>query len=221
MGVAAPVVAVVLMAAVVPWTAGLVHFAHALPDRVTDPDSRTDAIVVLTGGSDRVATGLRLLAENKADCVFISGVAPGVEVGQVMRLAGSPSRALEDRIEAGHGARDTEGNAEETAAWIHERGYRSLRLVTAAYHMPRSLLEFQALLPEVRVVPHPVFPEHVKQSVWWFRPGTAALIIGEYNKYLLTSIEHWALGGWASQQGTDRLRTGRGGDGQGPLRGNG
>ncbi len=176
----------------VPWSAGLVRFANAIPDSVADPVSRTDAIVVLTGGSDRLATGLRLLAENKAERMFISGVHPGVEVAKLIRLAGRPLTDLDRRVDAGHGALDTGGNAVETAAWMRERGYRSLRLVTGNYHMPRSLFEFRMALPEAEVIPNPVFPNHVQQASWWLRPGTAALIIGEYNKYLLASLEHWA-----------------------------
>jgi uncharacterized SAM-binding protein YcdF (DUF218 family) len=179
-----------LVIAGIPWGAGLVRFASAIPHEVSDPSTHTDAIVVLTGGSERLATGLQLLAENKAKRVFISGVHPAVDVGRVMKLAGRPKDELEARIDTGHGAQDTEGNAEETAAWMRRHGYRSLRLVTGSYHMPRSLLEFRVTLPEAVVIPHPVFPEHVKQSIWWSRPGTAALIISEYNKFLLSWLEH-------------------------------
>ena len=31
---------------------------------------------------------------------------------------------------------------------MHAEGFRSLRLVTAAYHMPRSRIEFHAALPD-------------------------------------------------------------------------
>jgi uncharacterized SAM-binding protein YcdF (DUF218 family) len=68
---------------------------------------------------------------------------------------------------------------------MREQGLGSLRLVTAAYHMPRSLLEFRRAMPEIEIVPHPVFPKHVKQRNWWRWPGSASLIISEYNKYLV------------------------------------
>jgi uncharacterized SAM-binding protein YcdF (DUF218 family) len=191
-GIAAIAAAAALLAAGVPWAAGLMRFAGSIPEAVDDTESGTDAIVVLTGGSERLATGLRLLAENKAKRVFVSGVFPGVDVSRLVRLAGRPVGDLDDRIETGHGARDTAGNAEETATWMRRHGYRSLRLVTGSYHMPRSMLEFRIAMPEATVIPHPVFPQHVKQQSWWVRPGTAALIIGEYNKYLLASVEHWA-----------------------------
>jgi uncharacterized SAM-binding protein YcdF (DUF218 family) len=190
--IAALIIAGLLAGGGASWGAGLVRFAREIPQAVIDPVSHTDAIVVLTGGSERLATGLQLLDENKAERVFISGVYPTVDVVHLVKLAGRSGGDLQSRIDAGHGAVDTEGNAAETAAWMRGHGYRSLRLVTGSYHMPRSLLEFRTALPEAEIVPHPVFPPRVKQTTWWLQPGTAALIIGEYNKYLLASLGHWA-----------------------------
>ena len=34
----------------------------------------------------------------------------------------------------------------------------------------------------------PVFAENVKQQQWWAWPGTASLVINEYNKYLVALI---------------------------------
>jgi uncharacterized SAM-binding protein YcdF (DUF218 family) len=183
-------VTAMLVVAAAAWGTGLLFFVGSMPSRVDDPDSVTDAIVILTGGSERLNTGLRLLAENKAKQVFVSGVHPTVDVDRLLQLGGRSEDSLQQRIDAGHGAQDTHGNAEETAAWMRARGYRSLRLVTGSYHMPRSLLEFRDALPEARIVPHPVFPDRVKQSSWWLRPGTALLIIGEYNKFLLAVLLH-------------------------------
>jgi uncharacterized SAM-binding protein YcdF (DUF218 family) len=177
------------------WVIGLARFAREIPDGVADSVTGTDAIVVLTGGSQRVMTGLRLLAENKAERVLISGVHPGVGVGELLRVAGSPLPSpLEARIDAGYGARDTAGNAAEAAGWMQARQFRSLRLVTGSYHMPRSILEFQCALPGTQVVPHPVFPDRVQKRAWWRYPGTAALIISEYNKFLLATLTHRLFG---------------------------
>lgn len=183
------VLAVLLVGA---WGYGLVRFAEAIPETVADADTSTDAIVVLTGGSERLSTGLQLLADNKAGKIFVSGVHESVDIAELLKTAGMPLEALEPRVETGHGAQDTAGNAVETAAWMRGHGYRSLRLVTASYHMPRSLLEFRFALPEATVIPHPVFPDHVKRERWWLWPGTTALIIGEYHKFLLAWLEHEA-----------------------------
>ena len=100
---------------------------------------------------------------------------------------------LASRVDIGT-AVDTIGNARETAEWMARQGFTSLRLVTAGYHMPRSLLEFRHALPDATLIPHPVFPEHVKQEDWWAWPGTASLIVGEYSKFLLAWLRHTTLG---------------------------
>ncbi len=167
------------------WLAGLLWFATGLPSSVAEPERVTDAIVVLTGGSGRVHRGLQLLAEKRAKKLFISGVYRGVDVQELLRISQRSPSDLECCIALGYEADSTRGNARETASWMREQGLRSLRLVTAAYHMPRSLLEFHRVLPGAEIVPHPVFPEHVKQRDWWRWPGSASLIVSEYSKYLV------------------------------------
>lgn len=177
----------------VAWLIGLIAFIRAIPETVEDTESRTDAIVVLTGGAERLATGLRLLEADKARAVLVSGVNPQVGVREVLRAVGEdglPTQALAGRIDAGHGARDTAGNAAETAAWMRQRGFHSLRLVTASYHMPRSRFEFAYALPEAKVIPHPVFPLSAEKEVWWRKPGILGLIIVEYNKLLVSALFH-------------------------------
>jgi uncharacterized SAM-binding protein YcdF (DUF218 family) len=177
--------ALVAAACLLAWLAGFIWFARAIPDEVTDPVSATDAIVVLTGGSLRVQSGLALLAEGKAKKLFVSGVNPGIDLAALLRAEHQPQDKVACCIVLGHAADNTYGNALETAAWMRQEGFSSLRLVTASYHMPRSLLEFSRALPGVRIIAHPVFPERVKQEHWWAWPGTAALIFAEYEKYLL------------------------------------
>ncbi len=182
--------AVAALIAAIAWTGGLFRFAAAIPAQVADPTPRTDAIVVLTGGSGRLAAGLALLSEDKAEKLFVSGVYRGVDVDKLLELSQRTPEELRCCVEIGHSAGNTAGNAAETAAWVIGQGYRSLRIVTASYHMPRTLLEFRRVLPDVVLIPHPVFPENVKQDRWWAWPGTASLIISEYNKILLAWSGH-------------------------------
>ncbi len=169
----------------VAWLAGLLWFATGLPSSVAEPERVTDAIVVLTGGSGRVHRGLQLLAEKRAKKLFISGVYRGVDVQELLRVSQRSPGDLECCVALGYKADSTRGNARETAAWMREQGLRSLRLVTAAYHMPRSLLEFRRVLPDAEIVIHPVFPAPVKQRDWWRWPDSASLIVSEYSKYLV------------------------------------
>lgn len=174
------------------WLCGLALFGDAIPRAVADPTTRTDAIVVLTGGSERLRTGVRLLAEDRAERLFVTGVHPAVDRDRLLALSGEASGdaapGLAARIDAGHAARDTPGNAEETRVWMRGRGYRSLRLVTSGYHMPRSLLEFGRALPGATVIPHPVFSARLDHDNWWQSPQTAMVVISEFNKYLLALL---------------------------------
>ena len=172
------------------WGAGLFAFAAAIPSVVADTTTRTEAIVVLTGGSGRLAEGLELLAGGKAGKLFVSGVYRGLDVAKLLELSKATPDEFECCVSIGHSADNTAGNAIETAAWLKGLGLRSLRLVTSGYHMPRALLEFHHVLGEAQLIPHAVFSDNVKQDRWWAWPGTSSLIVSEYNKYLLAWTRH-------------------------------
>lgn len=170
------------------WLLGLNTFAESIPKQIVDLETETDAIVVLTGGSGRLDEGVDLLTSGKGKMLFVSGVYDGIDVRFLLETVQRGGIVTENSVEIGN-ATDTIGNAAETADWVRDKGYTSLRLVTAAYHMPRSLLEFSAKLDNTRIVPHPVFPEHVKAD-WWRWPGSAVLVIKEYNKFMLAWLRH-------------------------------
>jgi len=172
------------------WLAGLFAFAEMIPRTPEDSNEPTDAIVVLTGGSLRMEEGLALLSRQMGKKLFVSGVHRGVEVKQLIDRSRRSPQEIDCCIVLGYTADHTAGNARETADWMRQQGYRSLRLVTASYHMPRSLAEFRQEMPNIKLIPHPVFPEHVKLDEWWRWPGTALLIVGEYNKYLVAVAFH-------------------------------
>jgi uncharacterized SAM-binding protein YcdF (DUF218 family) len=178
--------------AAVAWLAGLGMFVESIQTiEATSQDTSTDAIVVLTGGSERMSTGIELLNAHKGKKLFISGVHPGLTLDHIP--GNEPlSKDLRDCcVTLGHDAESTIGNASETRTWMEGEGYHSLTLVTANYHMPRSLLVFHAEMPQFEIVPHPVTPDSVKLDDWWQRPGTASLLITEYDKYLLAQLRQW------------------------------
>ena len=187
-------VGVPLFAAAIAWLLGLVLFAETIPTHPSDDRTEADAIVVLTGGSDRLKEGLQLLAQGEGKQLLISGVHANTDIPALLQTANlaadlQPSAAaIACCITVGYEAGDTTGNAQESARWMAERDLHSLRLVTADYHMPRSLLEFHAAMPDVKILPHPVFPETVKRDQWYLWPGTTSLIIREYHKYLLATL---------------------------------
>jgi len=170
------------------WSAGLFVFAGQMPGPPDDETSVTDAIIVLTGGSLRLNEGFRLLAEERAKKLFVSGVYRGVEVEELLAHWREGRAEVTCCVVLGHSADNTLGNAAETAVWMAEQGYSSLRLVTADYHMQRSLFEFRRAMPHITIIPHPVHPENIKRDGWWHYLGTSRLIAGEFNKYLVARL---------------------------------
>lgn len=185
---------IALFAGVV-WLIGLFWFVQQIPVTPSDDPMQTDAIVVLTGGKQRIDYGLKLLAEGKARRMFISGVGKGVELNELIRNSQSGSlfvHLINDQtvIALGHDATDTRGNAQETAEWLKREKYTSLRLVTANYHTPRSLLEFRMAMPDVAIIADAAQPEGFQRSNWWKDPLSRQLLLSEYHKFMISMGKH-------------------------------
>ena len=166
------------------WLGGLGLFVASSLAIGDDPSLSTDAIVVLTGGRLRLETGLQLFAAGTAKKLFVSGVNPRVDRDELLRALGPAAERASCCIALGHEAGNTLGNARESANWMHEEGYLSLRLVTSWYHMRRSLLEFGRAMPRIAIIGHPVFAHHLEPEHWWSWHGAPFLVISEYDKYL-------------------------------------
>lgn len=188
--VAASRAAILSGAILLPLVVGFIWFADNLPKPAFD-DTQTDAIVVLTGGSDRISTGIALLAAGRGKRLFVSGVHRGVEVAELLKLAHAGPAAppadpeLVSRIDLGHAAGDTVGNATETAEWMHANHFRTMRLVTADYHMRRALIEFRITAPDIEIWPNPVRPPSTGSGRWWRDKATFDLLVAEYGKYIV------------------------------------
>lgn len=171
------------------WLGGFLYFVASLPTAVEDPMSETDAIVVLTGGAERLNTGFELLRAGKAKKLLITGVDRTATQAAIQARSQIDPAMFACCVELGREAPDTVGNAIEAALWMRRSGFSSLRLVTASYHMPRSLLLFRSTLKDTEVIANPVFLEHVKTESWWRYPGTARLLAVEFVKYLVSLLQ--------------------------------
>jgi len=194
------------LATLVLWLGGLAYFVAGSLSIMSDPSIPTDAIVVLTGGRLRIETGLQLFAAGSAKKLFVSGVNQRVDRAELLRTLGPLGQRAACCIVLGHEADNTFGNARETANWMQEEGYGSLRLVTSWYHMRRGLLEFGRAMPEVRIIAYPVFTRHTDSERWWNWYDTLVLIVTEYDKYLWTWVRSalWTPGSGSSAEGARR-----------------
>jgi uncharacterized SAM-binding protein YcdF (DUF218 family) len=149
-----------------------------------DP-AAADAIIVLTGGQSRIDAALDLLKSRKGQRLLISGVNPAASRETLRAVTGSDKALFLCCVDIDHAARDTIGNAEESAKWLDEHAYDSVILVTNNYHMPRSLLEMQRLLRQnARLEPYPVVNSRLDGGGWIAKPDAMRVLFTEYVKYL-------------------------------------
>lgn len=164
--------------------AGFLAFSSLVNGNAAGTIRAADAIVVLTGGEARIPEAVKLLAQGKGRRLLISGVNPVTTRGELASLAPNSKRWFRCCIDVGQEARDTIGNAAETRAWVKKRGFKSLIVVTATYHMPRSLAELRRTLPDVDLIAYPVKPRNLHLEEWWAHQGSLQLLATEYMKFV-------------------------------------
>lgn len=163
---------------------GFACYVASLPTREIAISQSADGIVVLTGGSSRVADGMDLLAAERARRLLISGVRAGNGRVDLTRAMPEHHRLLTCCVDLGRFAVNTRGNAVEARRWANERGFRSLIVVTSNYHMPRAISEFSHAMPGVNLIPYPVVGDQWRSEPWWASGATARLLLTEYVKFL-------------------------------------
>jgi uncharacterized SAM-binding protein YcdF (DUF218 family) len=152
---------------------GYAAFAVLLPRPAGD--AQTDAVVVLTGGANRMERGLDLLNRGRAKRMLVSGVARTVRPAELAERYPGHDALFDCCIDLGREAVDTRSNAEEVSRWMAKNKLRSLRVVTTDWHMPRARFELSRRLGgDVDVIGDAV------ESNPSFRQ-----LFTEYNKYLL------------------------------------
>lgn len=158
---------------------------HAVP-----PETRADAIVVLTGGSGlRIAAGLDLLAESRGARMLISGANPDISPDEVVDRTGGNPALYDCCVDIGYQADSTLGNALETAAWAEDHAYDSLLVVTSDYHMPRALLHLRAKLTDIELIPVPV-TTRIDPSRTFSDPASFRGTLVEWAKWRVTGLGH-------------------------------
>jgi uncharacterized SAM-binding protein YcdF (DUF218 family) len=152
---------------------GYAAFAVMLPRAAGE--ERTDAVVVLTGGTGRLDRGFELIGAERAQRLLVSGVERTVRPQELAAAYDLPIALFDCCIDLGRESFDTRSNADEVARWMDENGFTSMRLVTNDWHMPRARYELRRRLPDTISI----LPDAVETS-----PSFRLLFL-EYNKYLL------------------------------------
>jgi uncharacterized SAM-binding protein YcdF (DUF218 family) len=151
----------------------------------SQPEPRiADGIAVLTGGVARIDEAMKLLAQQKAKRLLITGVNRTTSTEELKQHASQGDQLFSCCVDIDKEARNTIDNATETSQWVAQHHYTSIIVVTSNYHMPRALAELGRVMPGVTLIPYAVVENNVHLDRWWTYPGTTRLLISEYLKYL-------------------------------------
>lgn len=164
---------------------GFIAFAQHV-DRIQPPKNLpvADGIVVWTGkGGGRLQAGVDLLQTQKGERLLISGVHEDNGIAQISEVTGLIAELAECCLDLDYAAKDTIGNARETASWAKALDYDHIILVTSAYHMPRAKVEISAAAGRIRITPYPV--ERADTRKWYKSGDRTERLIQEYSKLLL------------------------------------
>jgi uncharacterized SAM-binding protein YcdF (DUF218 family) len=167
---------------------GFAGFIWLLPSQEIALDRNADGIVVLTGGTSRVADALELLGSGRGKRLLITGVNPGTTTADIARQTVDYGRLLNCCVDLDYSALNTLGNAVQARRWALDHDFKSLIVVTSAYHMPRALAELAHQLPDAALIPYPVVSDRLRIEPWWSNSETTKLVLSEYLKYLFAKV---------------------------------
>lgn len=158
------------------WLFGLVIFIFIMNQKEVY-NQNVDAIVILTGGSERLNEGFKIFNSSNAKRLIISGVGDGVKKSDFSKYFIKYS-INPDVVILGKTALDTVGNALEANIFMQTNDYKKMLVVTSIYHIPRSKVIFALENPNIEVVYHSVISNNYSSNTW----SSAAIVISEYNK---------------------------------------
>jgi uncharacterized SAM-binding protein YcdF (DUF218 family) len=191
----------VLGAGVILLLVGYILFARLLAVREPIGIAQADAIVALTGGSNRIGDAIDLLQTRHGKRLLISGVNEKTTREELARLHPAGRDMISCCVDLDYRARNTIGNAIEARRWARANNFGSMLVVTSNYHLPRTMLEFQHAMPGIRLTAHPVVNDMMAAERWWRDPGVARIVWIEYMKYLVA----WARSQIEGDPETSRL----------------
>jgi len=172
---------------------GFVSFIYLIKKNFSEEviiASNTKYIIVATGGSNRILKGLQLTQIENDRKMLITGVGKGIQKDDIAKaiLANEEQKqVLNCCVDLGLSALNTQGNAYESYRWLKHHNAQSSFLVTANYHMPRLVLEFERIAPEIKVNLVPVQPSNDPiQKI--YLPTNLILVTKEYLKFVIKKL---------------------------------
>ena len=152
-------------------------------------------IVILTGGTNRIKDGLKIIEgfrkENKNNYkILVSGTGTGFTKNSLKKKLGPNfnPKLIQCCIDLDSVSKNTFTNASETFKWAKKNDIKEFILITSNYHMPRAILEFENIMPNLKIYTYTITPDRHEIENWLSSYQTFGLVFTEYCKYIFANL---------------------------------
>ena len=152
-------------------------------------------IVILTGGANRIKDGLKIIenfknSKNINYKILVSGTGKGFTKNSLKKKLGPNfnTQLIQCCIDLDSVSKNTLTNASETFKWTSRNDIKEFILITSNYHMPRAILEFKNVMPNLKIYTFVITPKKHDIKNWLSSYQTFSLIFTEYCKFIISSL---------------------------------
>ena len=152
-------------------------------------------IVILTGGANRIKDGLKIIENFKNSKIInykilVSGTGMGFTKNSLKKKLGPNfnSQLIQCCIDLDDVSKNTLTNASETFKWTIRNNIKEFILITSNYHMPRAVLEFKNVMPNLEIYTYAITPTKHNIENWLSSYQTFSLVFTEYCKFIIAGL---------------------------------
>ena len=152
-------------------------------------------IVILTGGANRIKDGLKIIQDFKNSKnvnykILVSGTGMGFTKSSLKKKLGPNfnSQLIQCCIDLDGVSKNTLTNASETSKWTSKNDIKEFILITSNYHMPRAILEFKNVMPNLKIYTYAITPKKHDIENWLSSYQTFSLVFTEYCKFIIAGL---------------------------------
>ena len=158
-------------------------------------DIESPNIVILTGGANRIKDGLKIIQDFKNSKninykILVSGTGMGFTKSSLKKKLGENfnSQLIQCCIDLDGVSKNTLTNASETFKWTSKNDIKEFILITSNYHMPRAILEFKNVMPNLKIYTYAITPKNHDIENWLSSYQTFSLVFTEYCKFIIANL---------------------------------
>ena len=158
-------------------------------------DIESPNIVILTGGANRIKDGLKIIqdfknSKNISYKILVSGTGIGFTKSSLKKKLGPNfnSQLIQCCIDLDSISKNTFTNASETFKWANKNDIKEFILITSNYHMPRAILEFKNVMPNLKIYTYAITPKKHDIKNWLSSYQTFSLVFTEYCKFIIAGL---------------------------------